>query len=300
MRSRRAFNPGPQLSALSPIIVASVLVASLAAASGTTLIDAVKAGNRAAVRTLATKTTVNATEADGMTALHWAARADDAETVQFLIRAGANVSAANRYGITPLSLAATNGNAVIARTLLKAGANANAVTGDGETVLMTAAHTGSADVVNALLERGANVNATEQWQNQTALMLAAAENNGAAITARDAPGPETARHTRRDRHHEVADRARRQSEHPAEEANHRPPSEPGRRRRIDGRRDGPRASGQGQRHPRHETTARRRRRPDADARQSDDDRHDCVGWERPRAAGAGGGDAARLARRRRH
>ena len=188
MRSRRAFNPGPQLSALSPIIVASVLVASLAAASGTTLIDAVKAGNRAAVRTLATKTTVNATEADGMTALHWAARADDVETVQLLIRAGANVSAANRYGITPLSLAATNGNAVIARTLLKAGANANAVTGDGETVLMTAAHTGSADVVNALLERGANVNATEQWQNQTALMLAAAENNGAAITALAAHG----------------------------------------------------------------------------------------------------------------
>src|ERR1700704_3123481 len=105
-----------------------------AAGAGTTLIDAVKAGNRAAVRTLATRTTVNATEADGMTALHWAVRADDLETTQTLIRAGANVSAANRYGITPLSLAATNGNATIAHSLLKAGANANTIGPDGETI----------------------------------------------------------------------------------------------------------------------------------------------------------------------
>ena len=70
------------------------------------MIDAVKAGNRAAVRTLATRSTVNASEADGMTALHWAVRADDADTAQLLIRTGANVNTANRYGITPLTLAA--------------------------------------------------------------------------------------------------------------------------------------------------------------------------------------------------
>ena len=141
-----------------------------AAGAGTTLIDAVKAGNRAAVRTLATPTTVNAAEADGMTALHWAVRADDLETTQTLIRAGANVSAANRYGITPLSLAATNGNPIITRTLLKAGANVNAAGPDGETVLMTAARAGNGEVVTALIDRGANVNAAENWQGQTALM----------------------------------------------------------------------------------------------------------------------------------
>jgi uncharacterized protein len=159
-----------------------------AAGSGTTLIDAVKAGNRAAVRTLATRATVNAAEADGMTALHWAVRADDLETTQTLIRAGANVSAANRYGVTPLSLAATNGNAVITRTLLKAGANVNAPGPDGETVLMTAARAGNADVVTALIERGANVNAAETWQGQTALMWAAGENHGDAIRALVAHG----------------------------------------------------------------------------------------------------------------
>jgi uncharacterized protein len=159
-----------------------------AAGAGTTLIDAVKAGDRAAVRTLATRTTVNATEADGMTALHWAVRADDLETTQTLIRAGANVSATNRYGITPLSLAATNGNPIITRTLLKAGANVNAAGPDGETALMTAARAGNGEVVTALIERGAHVNAAENWQGQTALMWAAAENHPDAIRALVAHG----------------------------------------------------------------------------------------------------------------
>jgi ankyrin repeat protein len=179
-----------------PVLGLLASAISLSAAGGSALIDAVKAGNRAAVRTLVTRSTVNATEADGMTALHWAVRADDADTVQLLVRAGANVSAANRYGITPLSLAATNGNAVVTRALLKAGANPNALGPDGETVLMTAARAGNADVVNALLERGVNVNATEAWQGQTALMFAAGENHGAAISALAARGAELNAHSK--------------------------------------------------------------------------------------------------------
>src|SRR6185369_10579559 len=72
--------------------------------------------------------------------------------------------------------------------------NPNVAAADGETILMTAAHAGSADVVNALLEKGPgsrgniDVNATEKWQGQTALMLAAAENHGAAIKALAAKG----------------------------------------------------------------------------------------------------------------
>ncbi|MEP7304998.1 MAG: ankyrin repeat domain-containing protein [Acidobacteriota bacterium] len=174
-----------------PLLGLLTSVISLSAAGGgTTLIDAVKVGNRAAVRALLTPTAVKSAEADGMTALHWAVRGDDLDTVQLLIKAGANVSAGNRYGITPLSLAATNGNPAIARALLKAGANPNAPGPDGETVLMTAARAGSADVVNALIERGVNVNATETWQGQTALMWAAAENHGAVIKALGAHGVE--------------------------------------------------------------------------------------------------------------
>jgi len=176
---RAALGVSLPLLALSPFVLA---------ASGTTLIDAVKTGNRAAIRTLATRNTVNAAEADGMTALHCAVRSDDAETVQLLLKAGANANAANRYGITPLSLAATNGSAALTRVLLKAGANPNAVGPDGETILMIAARSGSADVVDALLEHGVNVNASEQWQGQTALMWAAAENHGAVITRLAAHG----------------------------------------------------------------------------------------------------------------
>jgi len=174
-----------------PVLGLLTSVISLSAAGGaTTLIDAVKGGNRAAVRALLTPAAVKSTEADGMTALHWAVRGDDLDTVQLLIKAGANVSAANRYGITPLSLAATNGNPAITRALLKAGANPNAPGPDGETVLMTAARAGNADVVNALIERGVNVNATETWQGQSALMWAAAENHGAVIKALGAHGVE--------------------------------------------------------------------------------------------------------------
>src|ERR1700730_8385765 len=159
-----------------------------AAGAGPSLSDAVRAGDRAAVRALLTRSAVNSAEADGMTALHWAVRSDDLDTVQLLLKAGANAGAGNRYGITPLSLAATNGNAAITRALLKAGASADAPGPDGETVLMTAARAGSADVVNALLDRGVSVNAAEAWQGQTALMWAAFENHGAAIKALAARG----------------------------------------------------------------------------------------------------------------
>ena len=166
-------------------LIALVAVAGLeAAGSNVRLIDAVKQGNRTAVRALITEhANVNAAEPDGMTALHWAVRGDDQETTQLLIRAGANVKAANRYGITPAHLAAQNGNPTITEALLKAGANPNAALPEGETVLMTASRTGNVDVIRALVSRGADVNASEQWQGQTPLMWAASQNNAGAVKA---------------------------------------------------------------------------------------------------------------------
>src|SRR5262245_37081001 len=78
---------------------------------------------------------VNAPQADGMTALHWAAYQDDSETVQLLVRSGATVKAANRYGVTPLTLAITNGNADTVELLLKSGADPNTMLPGGETAL---------------------------------------------------------------------------------------------------------------------------------------------------------------------
>ena len=167
-------------------IVALVVCASLtsnAATSDVRLIDAVKAGNAVTVRTLSQqRALVNATEADGTTALHWAARLDRVELVQTLIRAGAPVNAKTRYAVTALSLAAVNGSAAVVDALLKAGADANTEVTDGETVLMLAARTGNPDAVRLLLDRGAHVNARETWHGETALMWAAAEDHAGVVS----------------------------------------------------------------------------------------------------------------------
>src|SRR4029450_42821 len=108
------------------ILLVMVPVAALGAGNNPSLMDAVKSGNREAVRALLKQhANVKQRESDGMPALHWAVRANDGETTQLLIRAGANVKAANRYAITPLSLAATNGNPALVELLLKAGADAH-------------------------------------------------------------------------------------------------------------------------------------------------------------------------------
>ena len=64
-------------------------------------------GDKSALRTLLQqKADVNAPQADGTTALHWAVRANDLEMTEMLLRAGAHPSAANQSGATPMLLAA--------------------------------------------------------------------------------------------------------------------------------------------------------------------------------------------------
>src|SRR6516165_5300022 len=88
---------------------ALLLSAQSLVAASSDIADAVMNGNKEAVRSLLQKKAdVNAAQIDGTTALHWAVRADDLETADLLIHAGANVSVANREGVTPLQLAATN------------------------------------------------------------------------------------------------------------------------------------------------------------------------------------------------
>ena len=145
------------------------------------LIDVVKAGNREAVGALLKAPTaaaaVNAPEADGTTALHWAVRADELDIARLLVGAGANANAANRYGLTPLSLAAANANAAMVKLLLEAGADAKATIRQGETILMAAARTGNPEAVALILSHGADVHAREQTLGENALMWAAAENH---------------------------------------------------------------------------------------------------------------------------
>ena len=165
------------------VALLSVGVASSAAAAARAvpLIEAVKHGDAATVRTLvAQKVNVNATEPDGTSALHWAADLGDVRTVDLLLKAGATLKSTNRYGATPFGLATSKGHAAVIERFLQAGEDANAVV-NGESVLMQAARSGSVDAVKALLAKGAQVNVAEPVHGQTALMWAAAAGHSAVV-----------------------------------------------------------------------------------------------------------------------
>ena len=164
--------------------LALLLVVASFGAAGSDIADAVMKGDRGAVRALLQRgTDVNAPQADGSTALHWAVYRDDLNTADLLIRAGANPKAADRGGATVLSLAAINGNAAMIERLLSAGADPNERGPNGETPLMMAARTGNVDAIQVLVKRGADVNARENLRGTTALMWAAANARPTAVEA---------------------------------------------------------------------------------------------------------------------
>ena len=175
------------------VVAIVLLVARLGAAPGadavatapkpSPLADAVQRGDASAIQALLKKKVdVNAPQANGATALHWAAYRSDAESMAALIRAGAKINLTNNYGVTPLALAAQQGNPAVLDLLLKAGAKPNDpvnFVNAGETPLMTAARSANVDAVKTLARAGADVNAKEAWSGQTALMWAAADGDSA-------------------------------------------------------------------------------------------------------------------------
>jgi ankyrin repeat protein len=157
-------------------------VVSISAAGKSDVADAASRGDVAAVRGLvAQKADVNAPQADGATALHWAVFKSNKELVDVLLKAGANPKAANREGSTPLWLASVNGDAAIIEALFTAGADPNEKLPLGRTPLMTAARTGNVAAMKVLVDRGAEVNAKETQRGTTPLMWAADEGHAAAV-----------------------------------------------------------------------------------------------------------------------
>ena len=167
------------------------VILAVALAGAAPLVDAVKAGDKAAAVALIEKRAdVNAPEPDGTTALHWAVHNGDVELVQRLIRAGARVNVANTYGATPMSEAAVLADPALLGALLEAGADVESPNADGQTALMVVARTSRVDAARLLIKHGAKVNAVEQWRGQTALMWAAAQSQPAMVKELLAAGAE--------------------------------------------------------------------------------------------------------------
>ena len=123
---------------------------------------------------------INDSEADGTTALHWAAYHDNILAADLLIQAGADVDSANDLGTTPLWIASQNGSDVMVKTLLGGGANPRLSLLSGETPLMVASRAGAHTVVKQLLDEGADADVTAT-RGQTALMWAAAEHHADVV-----------------------------------------------------------------------------------------------------------------------
>ncbi|MCY4076832.1 MAG: ankyrin repeat domain-containing protein [Acidobacteria bacterium] len=188
---------GPLPAPVPPAATAlPVRAAPAGAASDSPLADAAENRDRGAVRALAaTEADPDAPQADGATALAWAAHWDDVDIADLLLRAGASPDAANDLGVTPLMLASANGSTAMAERLLAAGADPNAGRPAGETALMMGARAGAASVVRLLIAAGADVDPATHG-GHTALMFAAAERHPRVVTLLAEVGADVGARTR--------------------------------------------------------------------------------------------------------
>jgi ankyrin repeat protein len=101
------------------------------------------------------KADVNAKDANGRTALHYACSDGSLEAVTLLLDNGADIEAKDTDGRTPLIEAALLGRVQVARLLIARGANVNAKSEKGWTPLAAAKKKGFAELESLLRSRGA-------------------------------------------------------------------------------------------------------------------------------------------------
>jgi ankyrin repeat protein len=164
------------------IIAVSTTALTALAAAISPVADAARAGDIAVVRSLVErKADVNAPQADGATAIQWAAYRDDLDMANLLINAGANVKTRSREGATALYLASINGSAAMIERLIEAGADPNELGPRGETPIMLTARNGNVAAMKVLLDHRADIHAKDKLRGTTALMWAAEQSHPNAM-----------------------------------------------------------------------------------------------------------------------
>lgn len=128
-------------------------------------------------------------DADGRTALHWAALGGKMDVVDYLLRlpgvSDSCANAADPEGFSPLISATSAGHIGVVRALISAGANANASTLSGQVPLHY--HKGRVDVIEALLPATKSVDVRDR-AGQTSLHRAAGPGHTDAARALLAAG----------------------------------------------------------------------------------------------------------------
>ncbi|SPP85632.1 DNA-binding protein RFXANK [Drosophila guanche] len=110
-------------------------------------------------------------DANGFTALHWAASYGQLVSVQLLLAVGANVNSTAPDLVTPLLLAAAGGHNEIVRYLLERGAHSSHMDIVGNTALMYAAAGNHPHTCNELLAKDLDLSAANE-NGETAYSLA--------------------------------------------------------------------------------------------------------------------------------
>lgn len=139
------------------------------------LIRAAVEGDLAALERFISGEGVNASDENGWTALHIAARNGNAEVVRFLLaQPDLDVNAKNKWKSTPLMIAAGSGNLAIIDLLLHHPGTAIDLQAEyyGRTALIEASVRGHIAVVKALVTHGANVNMADKTGRNSALIEA--------------------------------------------------------------------------------------------------------------------------------
>ncbi|XP_033226769.1 ankyrin-3-like isoform X10 [Belonocnema kinseyi] len=119
-------------------------------------------------------------QSDPSTAFLRAARAGELEKVLEFLESGVDINASNANGLNALHLAAKDGHMEIVKELLSRGAIVDAATKKGNTALHIASLAGQEEVVRLLVEQGASVNVQSQ-NGFTPLYMAAQENHDSVV-----------------------------------------------------------------------------------------------------------------------